>query len=66
MSQEKEKYEKEFKYLERLRQSGVTNMYGAGPYLREEFNISKEESYEILKQWIKRYAELSKKYGWER
>lgn len=62
---EKEKYEKEFKFLEELRQSGQTNMYGASPYLREEFNISKAESYEILNQWMTRYDELSKMYGWE-
>lgn len=61
----KEKYEKEFKFLEELRQSGQTNMYGASPYLREEFNISKAESYEILNQWMTRYDELSKMYGWE-
>lgn len=29
--------EKYFAYLEELRQSGVTNMYGAVPYLRQAF-----------------------------
>lgn len=62
----KEKYEKEFKFLEELRQSGQTNMYGAGVYLREEFNISKAESYEILNQWMTRYDELSEMYGWQK
>lgn len=60
----KEKYEKEFKFLEELRQSGQTSMYGASPYLREEFNISEAESYEILNQWMTRYDELSEMYGW--
>lgn len=62
----KEKYEKEFKFLEELRQSGATNMYEAGVYLREEFNISKAESYEILNQWMTRCDELSEMYGWEK
>lgn len=31
------KEQKHFNYLEELRQSGATNMYGAGPYLRAAF-----------------------------
>ena len=30
-------HQKYFDYLEKLRQSGATNMYGATPYLQEEF-----------------------------
>lgn len=59
-----EKYEAEFKYLERLRISGVTNMYGAAPYLVSVFDIDKNEARTILSDWMKRYDELSKKYGW--
>ena len=33
----KNECQKNFGYLERLRQSGETNMYGAAPYLQEEF-----------------------------
>lgn len=33
----KNECQKYFDYLERLRQSGETNMYGAAPYLQEEF-----------------------------
>lgn len=59
-----EKYEAEFKYLESLRISGVTNMYGAAPYLTAAFAIDKNEARTILSDWMKRYDELSKKYGW--
>ncbi len=49
---------KYFTYLERLRRSGVTNMYGARSYLQQEFpelaNDSKRAS-EILKVWINSY-----------
>lgn len=59
-----EKYEAEFKYLENLRISGVTNMYGAAPYLTAVFDIDKYEARTILSDWMNRYDELSKKYGW--
>ena len=41
-----------FDYLEILRKSGVTNMFGAVPYLQQEFGLSKSEARDILKQWI--------------
>lgn len=42
-------------FLEELRQSGVTNMFGAGPYLQEEFGLTKKEAHEILADWMKNY-----------
>ena len=42
-------------YLENLRRSGVTNMYGAVPYLQQEFNISKQEAIKILADWMNKY-----------
>ena len=42
-------------YLEELRRSGVTNMYGATPYLMDEFNLSKEDAKEVLKDWMENY-----------
>lgn len=61
---EQEKYEKEFQYLERLRKSGVTNMFGAGVYLENEFGYDRAISRNILLEWMRRYDELSKKYKW--
>ena len=40
-------------YLDELRDSGVTNMFGAAPYLQEEFGLEKKEAKEILLEWIK-------------
>ena len=40
--------EEHLKYLDALRKSGVTNMYGATPHLMEEFPVSKSEAREIL------------------
>ena len=48
-------YREEFEFLEDLRRSGITNMYGASPYLAEEFGISKKEATEILCLWIENY-----------
>lgn len=42
-------------YLENLRRSGVTNMFGATPYLQAEFVLSKQEAMAILSDWMKNY-----------
>lgn len=42
-------------YLERLRRSGKTNMYGATPYLQKEFGLLKEDAIKILIDWMKNY-----------
>ncbi len=45
--------EKEHKeYLDRLRESGVTNMFGAAPYLQEEFGLDRKEARAILLEWM--------------
>lgn len=42
-------------FLEKLRKSGVTNMYGATPYLQEEFDISSKDAIKILTDWMQKY-----------
>lgn len=42
-----------FTYLEGLRQSGVTNMFGAAPYLQREFDIPLSEADQVLGEWMK-------------
>ena len=42
-------------YLEELRRSGVTNMFGATPYLMEEFGLEKNEARKILIDWMNNY-----------
>ena len=50
--------EKYYAYLDRLRHSSVTNMYGARPYLQQAFpelaNDPKRAS-EILRAWMNTY-----------
>ena len=42
-------------YLENLRKSGVTNMYGASPYLADEFDLPSYKARYILVDWMKNY-----------
>ncbi len=52
--QEKEEY---FRYLDALRRSAVTNMFGAGPYLQMEFGLDKKEARAVVKEWMETFSE---------
>lgn len=39
-------------FLEGLRQSGATNMWGAAPYLVKRFKVDKKTASAILVYWI--------------
>lgn len=41
-----------FEYLNVLRESGVTNMFGAAPYLQREFGLDKQNAREVLFAWM--------------
>jgi hypothetical protein len=45
-----------FEYLEALRESGVTNMFGAGVYLQDEFSLTRYEAQDILIEWIQSFS----------
>ena len=44
-------------YLDDLRESGATNMFGARPYLIDEFDLTKDEAATVLAYWMKTFAE---------
>jgi hypothetical protein len=45
-------------YLDELRESGVTNMWGAGAYLQDAFTIeSRKVAGKILTYWMKSFGE---------
>ena len=44
-------------FLLALRDSGVTNMFGAGPYLQREFGLEKREARDILLKWMQSFSE---------
>jgi hypothetical protein len=42
-------------YLDVLRKSGVTNMFGAALYIEKEFSVTKKESRTILTHWMETF-----------
>jgi hypothetical protein len=46
-----------FEYLNELRDSGVTNMFGASPYLQQEFGLTRYEAKDILLAWMNSFKE---------
>lgn len=44
-------------YLDCLRDSGETNMHGAGAYLTKAFHVSKYQAREILAYWMKTFSD---------
>jgi hypothetical protein len=50
--------EEVFVYLDRLRSSGVTNMFGASPYVHDEFPLlTKQEARTVLGEWMRTFSE---------
>jgi len=44
-------------YLNELRLSAITNMFGAAPFVEAEFNVDRKESVRLLKLWMKNFNE---------
>ena len=44
-------------FLNILRDSGVTNMFGAAPYIEDEFGIDKREARRLLTLWMNNFNE---------
>jgi hypothetical protein len=44
-----------FYFLDDLRDSGVTNMFGAVPYIQDEFGYDRTTSKSLLSEWMKTY-----------
>ena len=42
-------------FLNNLRESGVTNMFGAGPYIMEEFGVTKYDAQRFLIKWMQTF-----------
>jgi hypothetical protein len=44
-------------FLDELRESGITNMFGAVPYLIEAFDLTRDEASKILSYWMKTFGQ---------
>ena len=49
--------EEMFLYLDGLRESGVTNMFGASPYLQRAFGLERKHASEVLGEWMRTFSE---------
>ena len=50
--------EEQFVFLDRLRESGVTNMFGATSYLERAFpSLTHREAIEVLSKWMETFGE---------
>ena len=45
-------------FLEDLRQSGITNMYAASPYLVKHYDLDRKKAREVLRSWMTNYIQL--------
>lgn len=46
-----------FIFLNRLRESGATNMFGATPYIQKAFGIDRKEAAKLLTSWMRWVSE---------
>ena len=46
-----------FEYLDELRESGVTNMFGAASYIQDEFGTDRKQSRKYLLKWMSTFEE---------
>jgi hypothetical protein len=44
-----------FEYLDELRESGVTNMFGAATYIADEFGMDIRRARKFLTAWMKNF-----------
>jgi hypothetical protein len=52
-----EETKEHYEFLDDLRESGETNMFGAGPYLVAEFGLDKREARKVLSAWMESFSE---------
>ena len=52
--------EKIFEYLDNLRESGVTNMFGAGQYVEVTFGLGRNEAGDLLVEWMTTFEDRHK------
>jgi len=55
--------EEVFVFLDNLRKSGETNMFGASPYIRERFACTRYEANRLLVKWMENFGGRQKRAG---
>jgi len=49
--------EEMLKFLDELRESGITNMFGAGPYVEDHFGLDRKTGKDVLVYWMETFTE---------
>jgi hypothetical protein len=44
-------------FLDKLRESGAINMFGAAPYVSDTFGVTKYEARDLVKNWMQTFEE---------
>lgn len=44
-----------FDFLDELRESGVTNMFGSAPYVMEAFSLGRDDASHVVGRWMKTF-----------
>lgn len=52
--------EEYFNFLDDLRESCQVNMFGARPYLMEEFGLDKNDAAQVLSDWMSNFGKPAK------
>lgn len=56
-----EEKEEVFTFLDSLREWGGVNMFGAGPYVQEAFEVNRREAQNLLAEWMRTFAQRHQK-----
>jgi hypothetical protein len=52
------KKEEYFQFLNELRETGITNMFGAGPYLEDAYpELNRQEAKAVVVEWMQSFDE---------
>lgn len=49
--------EEQLEFLDELRESGATNMFGAAPYVQRRFGVSHQEATAIVANWMRTFSQ---------
>lgn len=52
------KWMRYYRYIEKLRASGITNMFEISVYLEDEFNLFADDAKKILVSWMKNQNDI--------
>lgn len=60
LEMEEAELEEHLVFLDELRESGITNMFGAGPYLQETRDLDAHTARKVLVYWMETFSQRHK------